>query len=146
MQFSEAIWIVGIISASLVVIILIMMWVIYKRRSRIIKMGLLVSGTVLDIVERRGFKGNKYIMSVIEYHHHLAGKTRVELFSSKKNRTNKKGNEVPLYYHSEKPALVALQNDNQMKVAVIVLAALAIFVLTAGIFCIRFLLFETYRS
>lgn len=108
-------------------------------------MGWLVNGTVLDIVERRGFKGNKYIISVVEYHHHLAGKTRVEVFSAKKSRTNTKGNEVPLYYHLKKPALVALQHDNHMRVAVIVLAALAVFVLTAGIFCIRFLLFETYR-
>lgn len=108
-------------------------------------MGRLVNGTVLDIVERMGFKGNKYRMSVVEYHHHLAGKTIVEVFSAKKSRTNKKGNEVSLYYHPEKPNIVVLENDNHTKVAMIVLAVLAILALTAGIYCIRFLLFNTYR-
>jgi Protein of unknown function (DUF3592) len=146
MRFSEPIWIVGIITATLVIFILIMMWIIYRRRTRLIKMGWLVNGTVLEIVERRGFKGNKYSMSVIEYHHHLAGKTTVEMFSAKKTRTNKKGNVMPLYYHPGKPTLVALQNDNHTRVAMIVLTVLATFVLTSGIICIRLLLFETYRS
>ena len=146
MRFSEPIWIVGIITGGLVIFILLMMRIIYRRRSRIIKMGWQVNGIILDIVERRGFKGHKYRMSVLEYHHHLAGKKRVEVFSAKKPETNKKGNEVPLYYHPEKPYVVVLQNDNHTKISIIVLTGLAIFVLTAGIFCIRFLLFETYRS
>ena len=109
-------------------------------------MGWQVNGTILDIVERRGLKGHKYRMSVLEYHHHLTGKTRVEVLSAKRSSTNKKGNEVPLYYHPEKPYVVVLQKDNHTKVSITVLTGLAILVLTAGIFCIRFLLFETYRS
>ena len=109
-------------------------------------MGWLVNGIVLAIVQRRGFKGHKYRMSVLEYPHHLAGKISVEVFCAKKPQTNKKGNEVPLYYHPEKPYVVVLKNDNHTKFSLIVLTVLAIFVLTAGIFCIRFLLFETYRS
>jgi hypothetical protein len=108
-------------------------------------MGWLVNGTVLDIVERMGFKGNKYRMSIIEYHHHLAGKITIEVFFAKKPGANKKGNEVALYYHPEKPNMIVLQNDNHTKFAIIVLTVLAILVLTAGIYCIRFLLFETYR-
>ena len=80
MRFSEPIWIVGIITASLLIFILLMMWIIYVRRKRIINMGYLVNGTVLDIIERRGPKGNKYRISVIEYFHHLQGKTIVQEF------------------------------------------------------------------
>ena len=108
-------------------------------------MGWLVNGTVLDIVERRGYKGNTYRMSVIEYPHHLRGKIIVQEFSAKKSRTNKKGNQVPLYYHPEKPHMIVLKNDNKAGIAIIVLGVLAALVLAAGIYCIRFLLYNTYR-
>lgn len=146
MRLSEPIWIVATVIAFLLIVILVVMWVIYRRRSRIIKMGWLVNGTVLEIIERRGFKGNTYRMYVIEYSHHLRGQTIVQEFSAKNPQTMKKGNVVPLYYHPEKPHLVVLKNDNHTRFSLIVLTILAILVLTAGIYCIRFLLFETYRS
>jgi hypothetical protein len=122
--------------AGLIILLLFTMFITYRRRNNIIKMGWLVNGTVIDIVKHRGHKADYYV-STIEYMHHKLGKTRAQRFSSRLPRHYTKGGAVNLYYHTDKAGKIELQNDTTTKVAMYILGILALGVLIAGISGIR---------
>jgi hypothetical protein len=131
------------LTTGLIILLISMIVIIHRRRNKIISMGWLVNGTVIDIVEQRGFK-DEYYISFIEYMHHKLGKTRAQRFSARLPRRYAKGSEVGLYYHTDKPEKIVLEKDNTSKVAMLILGIVALAVLVAGILGVRFLLNHTY--
>ena len=96
-------------------LILLFIWIFNQRRKRIIRMNNIATGTIVDVVERSGMKGNNYFESVIQYVPSTGQQISVRHFYTKKSSAFTKGQKLELYYDPSKPEKFVMKEDRRAR-------------------------------
>ncbi|OSZ80184.1 hypothetical protein CAP36_02720 [Chitinophagaceae bacterium IBVUCB2] len=119
--------------------IMLIVWLYNSRQKKIIKLNHLVTGKIVDVIERRGLKGNKYYESVIKYQPFSGSLISVLYLTSRKPRLFAKGDEIALYYNPAKPEKYVLKEDSRARSNNIIFGTIGALFFAAAI-CALFLL------
>lgn len=96
-------------------------------------MGHDATATVVDIVERKGLKGNKYYESVLRYQTVLGKSITVNNITIGKPSRYAIGGQVELYYHPDKPEKFVLKNDPRARLINIIFISIGTLMLIGAI-------------
>jgi len=122
--------------------LLIVLWK-HQRIKNLKKTGILVTGVVEDIIERRGYKGSRYYQAIIQYYVPGRGTIRssyVFSYGGKKPLYARRQS-VELYYRKDKPEKFIPKDAKPGKAILIFVIVIALVYIV-----LSFLLYDTIKN
>lgn len=121
-------------------IFLLVVWLIYKRRKRIIEKGHNTTGKVVEVIRTKGSKGGYSYQPVIEYTPFMQPKiVKRHAVASSSANSYKAGDEVEIFYDPDKPERYIIKDDKAIRILFWVLGLLGAFFVIGGLLVWNFL-------
>jgi hypothetical protein len=106
--------------------LLIVVWK-WRRIKKLKETGILVTGVVEDVIERRGYKGSRYFQGIFQYFVTGRGTVRSSyIFSYSKKPIYTRRQSVELYYRKDKPEKFIPKDAKQGKAVLIFTGIIAV--------------------
>ena len=135
---SESIFLFAL-SFTLGFCLVLMVWIFQKRRNKIIAQGYTAAGTVADIIEKKGMKGNNYYESIIRYQSSSGKVVTIKHYSMRRPANYQVEAIVALYYNPSKPEQYVLKDESRGPRRMKIIGIAGILLMITGI-CVLMLL------
>ena len=136
MKFSSAAVFIFSLSFGLGFTLMLAALIFQRRRNKIISLGYLAAGRVIQIVQKSGLTGNVYFEYIIRYQTLSGNVVTLRHFTPGIPANYKIGSEIPLYYNPADPLQYVMKDEPFAGRQVMVIAIL---LMIAGISALLFL-------
>lgn len=120
-------------------LILLFIWIFNHQRKKIIGMNNVATGTVIDVIQKAGMKGNKFFESLIQYVTNKGQEISVRHFNTGKSQAFVKGQQVQLFYDSSKPEKFVLKEDKRARSITIFFGTVGVLFIIGAVCVLLFL-------